>query len=208
MKIDLHVHTTAYSPCSAMSPDEMMRAAKEAGVDGICLTEHNKIWPMEQARALSAKHGLAVFRGMEITTTGGDILVFGFEVEPLEMWTPAVLKEKVDKVGGVAIAAHPFRGFLLFGFSALHTCLEDAMENPTFSHVHGLKTCNSMATDEENELARKVAEGLGLLTAGGSDAHQTRAVGTGFTCFEDRVADEKELVAAILSGRFSVERRQ
>lgn len=207
MKIDLHVHTTAYSPCSAMAPDEMMRAAKEAGLDGICLTEHNKIWPVEEARALRARHGLAVFRGMEITTTGGDILVFGFEEEPLEMWSPAVLKAKVDRVGGVAIAAHPFRGFLLFGFSALHMNLEDAMDNPTFSYVHGLETCNSMATDDENDLARRVAEGLGLLRAGGSDAHQTQAVGACLTCFEDRITDETELVAAILSGRLTVERR-
>lgn len=208
MKIDLHVHTTAYSPCSVMSPDDTMRAAKDAGLDGICLTEHNKIWSAEDARALSAKYDLAVFRGAEITTTGGDILVFGLEEEPLEMWTPAILKQKVDKVGGVAVAAHPFRGFLLFGFGSLEMNIEDAMENPTFAYVHGLETCNSMATDDENDLARRVAEGLGLLKLGGSDAHQSRAVGACTTCFQDGIADEKELVAAILSGRFTVKRRQ
>ena len=76
-----------------MSPDQMMEAAKEAGLDGICITEHNKIWTAEEAAALSEKHGLLVLRGIEITTTGGDILVFGMEEEPIELWTPARLKE-------------------------------------------------------------------------------------------------------------------
>ena len=88
MEIDLHIHTTVHSPCSHMSPDEVMIAAKEAGLDGICITEHNRQWKPEDARALSEKHGLAVFRGIEITTTGGDILVFGMEDEPQEMLSP------------------------------------------------------------------------------------------------------------------------
>ena len=206
MRIDLHNHTTVHSPCSTMSPDRMMEAAKETGLDGICITEHNKIWTPEEAAALSEKHGLPVFRGIEITTTGGDILVFGMEEEPIELWTPARLKEKVDEAGGVAIAAHPFRGFLVFGFGALKMDLGDAMDNPTFAQVHGLEICNSLVTDEENRLARRVAEEMGLLGVGGSDSHRAVAVGTCVTDFEDEITNEEQLVKAILSGRFQVEK--
>lgn len=206
MKIDLHAHTTVYSPCSVMSPDEMMIAAREAGLDGICITEHNRLWPQADARDLSRRYGIAVFRGIEITTTGGDIVVFGLEEEPSEMWTPATLKEKVDHAGGVAIAAHPFRGFLIFGFSELQMDLADAMDNPTFAQVHGLEVCNSMVTDQENEMARGVADAMGLLKVGGSDAHEPKKIGTCATVFEELVSDEKELVAAILSGKHRVER--
>ncbi|MEW6531330.1 MAG: PHP domain-containing protein [Thermodesulfobacteriota bacterium] len=206
MKLDLHVHTTVFSPCSVMSPDEAARAAVEAGLDGICITEHNRPWSREEARALSDKHGLAVFRGIEVTTTGGDILVFGLEEEPHEMWTPAQLKEKVDRAGGVAIAAHPFRGFLLFGFGTLQMDLTQAVGNPTFSQVHGLEVCNSLVTDEENEMARRVADEMGLLKLGGSDAHNVRAVGTCITDFHDEIRDEKDLIAAILSGRHTTRR--
>jgi len=206
MKLDLHVHTTVYSPCSVMSPDEAARAAVEAGLDGLCITEHNRPWSREDAGALSDKHGLLVFRGMEVTTTGGDILVFGLEEEPHEMWTPAQLKEKVDRAGGVAIAAHPFRGFLLFGFGTLQMDLSQAVGNPTFSKVHGLEVCNSLVTDEENEMARRVAEEMGLLKLGGSDAHNVRAVGTCITDFQDEIRDEKDLIAAILSGRHTTRR--
>ncbi|AFM25102.1 PHP domain-containing protein [Desulfomonile tiedjei] len=204
MKLDLHIHTTEFSSCSTMSPDELMIAARENGLDGVCITEHNRIWTKSQAEALSNKHGLAVFRGMEVTTTGGDILVFGLEEEPDGMWTPAMLKSKVDAVGGAAIAAHPFRGFLLFGFGDLKMQVQDALDNPTFSQVHGLEVCNGLVTETENNLAREVAEAAGLIMIGGSDAHRPEAVGTCITEFHDFIANEKELVQAILSSRFSL----
>lgn len=206
MNLDLHLHTTKYSSCSRMTPDELMVAAIEAGLDGVCITEHNKIWKREEALALSQKYGLPVFRGMEVTTTGGDILVFGLEEEPKEMWTPAILKSKVDAIGGVAIAAHPFRGFLVFGFSALEMTLKDAMDNPTFLHVHGLEVCNSLVTDDENDLARRVAEEMDLLRIGGSDAHTPQMVASCVTHFDAKIESEEDLVAAILSGRHTVQK--
>ena len=187
-------------------PTRAAIAAKEAGLDGICLTEHDKIWKPEDAQALSDKHGIAVFRGIEITTKAGDIVVFGMEEEPKEMWTPELLKEKVDNAGGLAISAHPFRGFLLFGFGALQMDLGQAVKDPTFACVHALEVCNSMVTDDENNMARKVAEELGLLKVGGSDAHKPEAMGTCVMVLDDTVRNESELVQAILSDRFTLER--
>jgi hypothetical protein len=143
---------------------------------------------------------------MEITTTGGDILVFGLEEEPEEMWTPSMLRAKVDAVGGVAIAAHPFRGFLLFGFGNLKMDVKDALENPTFSQVHGLEVCNGLVTDAENTFAGEVAEAAGLLKLGGSDAHKTASVGTCVTEFFDEIENERDLVQAILGSRFLIHR--
>ncbi|MBM3302300.1 MAG: PHP domain-containing protein [Deltaproteobacteria bacterium] len=191
-----------------MTPDELMKAARQEGLDGVCITEHNRIWSPAQAKALSDKHGLAVFRGVEITTSGGDILVYGMDEEPDGLLSPAVLRKRVDAAGAIAIAAHPFRGFLVFGFGALQMDLESAMDNPTFSQVHGLEICNGLVTPDENDMARQVAEAMGLLMIGGSDAHRTASVGTCVTVFEDRIHNEKDLVAAIRSSRFTVERRE
>ncbi len=44
MLIDIHIHTTRYSECSSLHPVDMAVAAKEAGLDGICLTEHQTVW--------------------------------------------------------------------------------------------------------------------------------------------------------------------
>jgi predicted metal-dependent phosphoesterase TrpH len=209
MYLDLHLHTTAFSPCSTMTPDELMKAAKEAGLDGVCITEHNHIWKAEDAAALSREYGLAVLRGVEVTTIGGDVLVYGVDEDFYEgIWTPAKLKAKVDEAGGIAIAAHPFRGFLVFGFGELQLDMQEAIDNPVFHEVHGLEVCNSMVTDQENDFARQVAEELGLLTVGGSDAHKPEAVGTCVTCFHDVLADERDLVEALRNRRYTLERRK
>ncbi len=206
MKIDLHLHTNVMSPCSHMYPDDLMHAARGMGLDAVCITEHNKIWKRSDAQALADKHGLPVFRGVEITTTGGDILVFGLDEGLDEMCSPGDLHAMVKRSGAVAIAAHPFRGFLLFGFDALQMDLEQAADNPTFASVHGLEVCNSMVTADENNLARKVSEKLGLLQVGGSDAHKPEAVGSCVTVFEDEIHTEQDLVQAILGGRHHVQR--
>ncbi|MGB9618123.1 MAG: PHP-associated domain-containing protein [Desulfomonilaceae bacterium] len=204
MKIDLHIHTTAYSPCSVMSPDQLMTAALRAGLDGVCITEHHVVWPRDEADALSRKYGLAVFRGVEITTTGGDILVYGIEEAPKGMLTPAQLKSIVEAQDGLCVAAHPFRGFLLFGFGRLQLDAQSAANNPTFSQVHGIEVCNGMVTDDENNLAKTVADALGLIKVGGSDAHIAKAVGTCVTDFLHKVKDERDLINALRSGQFSV----
>jgi hypothetical protein len=104
------------------------------------------------------------------------------------------------------IAAHPFRGFLLFGFSELSLSVEEAAARDVFQYVDGLEICNCKVTDGENDLARQVAERLGLPGVGGSDAHAVHEVGRCVTVFEENIEDEKELVAQIRAGRFSVSR--
>lgn len=206
MRLDLHLHTTHGSACSSMTPDEMMAAALNAGLDGVCVTEHNRIWAPDEADKLSQKYGIAVFRGIEITTTGGDILVFGMDSEPTAMLSPDQLKQQVDAAGAAAIAAHPFRGFLLFGFGMLQMTVQDAWDNPTFSQVHGLEICNGKVTDEENDFARQVADMMGLVKLGGSDAHIADAVGSCVTVFDSHISSEAGLAQAILSGKYSLER--
>jgi predicted metal-dependent phosphoesterase TrpH len=206
MRIDLHCHTSPISPCSEMTPDEMMNAALDAKLDGVCLTEHNRVWNPDQTQALSQKYGIAVFRGIEVTTTGGDILVFGVDAEPEGLLTPKQLKQRVDASEAIAIAAHPFRGFLLFGFGILQMNVNDALENPTLSQVHAVEICNGKVTDEENEFAGQVADALGLIKVGGSDAHSADAVGTCVTNFEVQIKNERDLIAAIINRQFTLER--
>jgi predicted metal-dependent phosphoesterase TrpH len=79
------------------------------------------------------------------------------------------------------------------------------MSKPLFSYVHGLEVCNGSLTDEENALALRVAEALGLLKFGGSDAHTAIAVGTCVTRFDTWIHNERDFVEAILAGCFVVE---
>ena len=44
MRIDLHTHTSALSFDSNIAPQELVRLAKKRGLDGLVLTEHDRIW--------------------------------------------------------------------------------------------------------------------------------------------------------------------
>ena len=205
MKIDLHAHTLPASACSHMSVEELITKAKAQGLDGVCVTEHNKPWGRDEALRLRDKFEFAVFRGMEVTTKDGDILVFGLHEEMNEILSASELSERVVDAGGYTIAAHPFRGFLMFGFSELSLTPEHAANRPVFRSVNAIEAYNCKVTEQETRIAFEVGDTLGLPCVAGSDAHKVADVGKFFTNFERVISTEEELVAELIAGRFHVE---
>lgn len=203
MIIDLHVHTTALSACSRASPDDIAREARLKGLDGICLTEHNRAWDAAAARELSSRHGLVVLRGMEAETVEGHILTFGLDEDISGILRVADLRKMVDAAGGVMIAAHPFRGFLAFGVSDLRLSVERACRRPVFQAVDLIEAFSGNSRPEENELALKVSRVLGKKGVGGSDAHAVEHLGRCVTILDNAVSSEAELVAELKAGRFT-----
>src|SRR3989304_2201581 len=51
MLIDLHTHTRPLSHDSLLTPDDLIEAAKAAGLDAVCLTEHDFTWDPEAGAA-------------------------------------------------------------------------------------------------------------------------------------------------------------
>ncbi|MFH1625957.1 MAG: PHP domain-containing protein, partial [Pseudomonadota bacterium] len=139
MVIDLHIHTKRLSPCSDMDPEEAATEAKKIGLDGICFAEHNKVWDPAEVLSIEEKSGISIFHGVEVDTTEGHVLVFGLHrgfqgITPVED-----LRRMVEEVDGFMIAAHPFRGFLVFGFSKLQMDADSACKNPLFKFVGGME---------------------------------------------------------------------
>jgi predicted metal-dependent phosphoesterase TrpH len=203
MVIDLHVHTSPASPCSAAPVEEIIQEAKRIGLDGICLTDHNHVWDPDEVADLRRKYNFLILRGNEITTDQGDMVVFGLEKEIKGIVKLEDLREEVLKVKGFMIVAHPFRGFLTFGIGKLGLTPEKAMERPLFRLVDAVEVMNSKVTEKENGFAAKVAEGLGLPATGGSDAHEVSEVGIYATQFSRVIEDEKDLIDALRTGAFS-----
>ena len=172
------------------------------GLDAVCITDHNYVWQPADIQTLSEEHGIPVFRGNEITTDQGDMLVFGMYEDVKGIIKLPDLMQKVDEAGGYIIAAHPFRGFLIFNTSEIGLTVEKAMQRPLLKTVHGLEVLNGKVTRRENEFAGKVAEGLGMPSTGGSDAHDAVGVGRYATCFDRPVANEQELVDALKRGAY------
>jgi len=205
MRIDLHIHTRPRSPCSAIHPAELLDEARLAGLDGFCLTEHQNQWPPKEVEAMTRRGGIQIFRGNEITTNQGDVLVFGYEEDVKGVVMIQELRKEVEAAGGLMIAAHPFRGFLLFGITQLKMDVEQACKRTLFQYVEGLEIYNGKVTEPENEMAGQVAEKLGLLGVAGSDAHRLNEVGRCVTIFERPIRTERELIEELWAGRFTTE---
>ena len=208
MRIDLHIHTRPRSPCSAIDPQELIEAARRAGLDGICLTEHQNRWDPGEIEELGRSGGIRIFQGNEVTTNQGDILVWGYDEDPKGVAAIQDLRREVEAFGGLMVAAHPFRGFLLFGITQLQLSVEQAVKRTVFQHVDGLEIYNCKVTDPENEMARQVAERLGLLGVAGSDAHRLDEVGRCVTIFPREIRTERELMEELRARRFTIEYRE
>ena len=202
MKIDLHIHTAPLSACSYIDPRELIQEARRLELYGICLTEHQVVWDPAEVNRLAQEAGIRIFRGNEFTTNQGDILVFGFYEDIKELLIIQDLREKVTAAGGYMIAAHPFRGFKTFGIGQLQMTVEQAARRKVLEFVDAVEIGNGKLSPDENDMARKVAEKLGLPGTGGSDAHRVDELATWVTVFENEIKDEDELLQELHAGRF------
>ena len=208
MRIDLHIHTSPRSACSYIDPLELIQEARRLKLDGICLTEHQVLWDSGDVAELAREGGIKIFRGNEFTTNQGDILVFGFYKDIKEMMMIQELREEVSRAGGFMIAAHPFRGFKTFGIGQLQMTVEHACKRKVLEYVDAIEVGNGKLSPDENEMARKVSEKLGIPGTGGSDAHRVDEVGKWLTVFEKEINDERELVQELHAGRFTAVREE
>ena len=202
MRIDLHIHTAPLSACSYIDPQELIQEARRLNLDGMCLTEHQVVWDPDEVSQMAEAAGIRIFRGNEFTTNQGDILVFGYDEDIKELLIIQDLRDKVTAAGGYMIAAHPFRGFKTFGIGQLQMTVEQACKRKVLEFVDAVETGNGKLSPDENEMACKVAEKLGLPGTGGSDAHRIDEIATWLTDFDKDIEDENDLLRELHAGRF------
>jgi predicted metal-dependent phosphoesterase TrpH len=198
LKIDLHVHTNVSSPCSFMTPRGAVKRAMEIGLGGLCVTEHDEIAGAEVARELGREYGFPVFRGIEIYTEFGDMLVYGLYRDPPGWRTPFdELLEMCREVGAFVVPAHSCR--VSGELERIHG-LEPA--DWMLKNVDAIETHNGGCTPGGNQAAQELARRYNLPGIGGSDAHYEFQVGRCYTEFEDEILTDEELVAALRSGKY------
>ena len=202
MIIDLHTHTSAGSRCGYQTPVELIAQAKRIGLDAVCLTEHDWVWPATEVEAMINKHDFLVIGGAEVSTNLGDVLVFGVHQSVREVFRIEELRALVDEEGGIMLVAHPFRGLLADGLTE-----EDASAWPVFRWCDGLEVFNGRSFAREASFACAVAQRTGRLGSGGSDAHAIGFLGQAVTVFERPIRGELEFIAELRAGRFHAEHR-
>ncbi|HEO70753.1 MAG TPA: hypothetical protein ENN80_05770 [Candidatus Hydrogenedentes bacterium] len=197
LKIDLHVHTRRYSPCSRLDPERLVRQGVKAGLDGIVITEHHHQWLDEELAELveaADAPGFLLLSGFEYMSRHGDLLVYGLEPNRVADLLPgmpprdAVLMVRLW--GGVCIAAHPTRAGM--GFD------EEILTLP----VDAIEVCSTNLQPHEQRLARKLAQQAGKPAIAASDAHHLPDVGAYAAEFDDPIRSMRDLKRAIRRGRF------
>jgi predicted metal-dependent phosphoesterase TrpH len=193
MKFDSHIHTSRYSPDSVIDPFDLVRRAKEVGLDGIVITEHDRLWPEHELDELRrAAPGLVVLGGVEVSGRGGDMLCYGVtDLSRLARGTPwRELCHEVRRQGGVAVAAHPYRWAQDFD-----ELLAD--QEPDLGGLEMMS--NNMTPDLRDAAAAFLARRAGYATLGNSDAHELHVVGCCYTEFDAEIRTMADFVAAVLA---------
>lgn len=196
MKIDLHNHTRKYSPCSIIEPEKLIEIYCNNNFDGICITEHNVIWSKDEQDDLIGKFEgrIKIFFGAEIDTDMGHVLVFTDRVIDFRGKSAVRIDELVKIFPSEKTAfiwAHPYRWT---SFNSNHLSKLQLFD--------GVELYNGNIGRERIEYTyEKLRKSCSLFT-GGSDTHAVQMACKFYTEFEDNIDTNKELIAALKSGRF------
>jgi len=209
MLIDMHNHTNVSSPCSTLSPRELILGAMHSGLDGLCVTEHFRMAGAEAARREGLRMGFPVFRGIEARSEWGDMLVYGYYRDIPEGIPHRRLCEMVHEAGGLVFAAHPFRVGaidLYTTFSLRGLDLETHWKRVLFpGALDGIETLNGQTDLRSNARAKSLARLMKLPGIGGSDAHGESMIGRAATRFEGVIRSDEDLVEALKTGAYRAE---
>jgi predicted metal-dependent phosphoesterase TrpH len=194
LKIDLHTHSF-FSGDGVSSPEELIAAAREKGLNGFAITDHNTCDAVTYLleKGLMRPDGLPVdnfliIPGVEVTTAEGHLLCIGTTLPFLKGRPAREVCNLIHERGGLAIPPHPYDLFRAgIRFSTLETLPIDALE--VFNAATTLR--------RYNRYAFKYAQVRGLPMTAASDAHHEAAVGTAYTILNTDDFSVKGVLAQI-----------
>jgi predicted metal-dependent phosphoesterase TrpH len=156
------------------SPEEIIKILKKKGLDGMAITDHNNIEGSLKAIKIAPKNFI-VIPGIEISTSNGHIIALNVR-ETIQR--ELSVEETVDKIldlGGIPIVPHLYRNM-----SGINK--DNLMK--IRSKVSVIEVFNSCSVPQSNLKTAKLAKELKLGGTGGSDSHNPKYVGWGYTTID------------------------
>lgn len=185
IKIDLHVHTH-YSRDSLITPEELVIYAKKAGLDGVAVTDHDRL---DGALKIARETDFFIVPGMEISSSNGHVVALNVqEVIPKGLDAGETV-DRIHRAGGIAVACHPvtfFKGSLRKHVSSKFDAVE-VINASSFPFNYSVKN------------AQKIASRLGIPRVAGSDAHYPPEIGYAYTLV-DASSNVDDVVRSIHKG--------
>jgi len=189
MKADLHIHSNFSDGIS--SPQEIVKAAIEKGIDCICITDHQEIKGAIEAMRFGFDKDILVIPGIEITTKSGDVLGINVKkIIPNGLSTKETIKE-IKRQGGIAAIPH----FFAWPLNNFRGKKED------FLAVDAIEVFNAALFNFLNKKAFKLSGKYNLPFTAGSDAHRADFVGRGFIETSKDIFSEKDLIKEIMENK-------
>ena len=176
VRVDMHSHTM-WSGDSTTTPDELAGAVAAAGLDVLCITDHQTV---AGARRLAGELACRVIIGEELRTHAGEIIgLFLTERVPAGI-APRQAAEAIRGQGGLVYVPHPFDPMR----RNLHeAALQDLADGDLIDAVEVFNAKTSLPS-----LNRRAAEWAalhGIAAGAGSDAHVPLAIGAAFVEMPD-----------------------
>lgn len=203
MRFDMHCHTKYGSIDAKVPIADYVSILKEKNYDGMLVTDHDSYrgYNTWMESGLNDDTDFIVLRGVEYDTRDAGhfivILPDGIHLKALSVRGMSVrsLVKLVHRYGGVTGPAHPF-GVRCSSAMFFGSMKKDRDLIHEFDFVEGFNTCES---DEANELSQILASEYALPTVGGSDSHDRKYVGMGYTDIDADIKCNNDLISAIRS---------
>lgn len=211
---ETHCHTKPVSHCGKATVEETLQYYRDAGYDGVFITNHFLDGNIDIDPRTSyagkldfffsdyhagvewgKKIGIKVFLGAEHSLGGTDFLVYNlpekwYYAHPEVIQTPkSALLPQLMGEGALVVQAHPFREASYIDHIRLFP-----------RSVQSVEIYNACRDDFVNEMARHYADAYRLLHFAGSDNHQAgRNHFYGGMMSDTPIADEADFVRRVLA---------
>ena len=188
-RVDLHMHTSASKDCLS-DPADVVRRAREIGLDRIAITDHDEIDGAFEAHAIDPE---LVIVGEEVLTAEGLDLIGLFLVEHIPPGgTFRAVADEIRGQGGIVYVPHPFDS----NRGTTETFLDDVVD--CIDVVEGFNA--RIHQPARNQRAQNWALARGLPIGAGSDAHLLSEIGRG-TVVMPGFDGSVTFLTAVASGR-------
>jgi predicted metal-dependent phosphoesterase TrpH len=185
LKIDLHVHTH-YSYDSLITPEELVFYAKKRGLDGVAITDHDRI---DGALKIAKETSFLIILGTEVSSLNGHIIGLNVQKQIPPKLSVDETVEKIHKAGGIAVACHPI------------TFFKESLGKNLNSKFDAVEVINSSAFPFNYAVkhSQRIASCLGIASVAGSDAHYGPEIGYAYTII-DAEPEVNDIIKAISKG--------
>ncbi len=202
MRLDLHIHS-CYSPDSSTEPKKIIELAKQRGLDGVAIADHNTVGGGLKGFEINEDPNFVVIPAAEYATEYGHVVglfikeeIFkidennGDAAERRKMLSPIFDFKYIIKAiraqNGIAVLAHPYQ-------STTHLPEHIFKGDISVDAVEGFNSrAGTRANPRANVFAKRCAEKYNLPSLGGSDSHLPWEIGRAYTVVDLSYDPRKE----------------